>query len=573
MPIRSSTPCVPAGVEPDTPLTAFNLPTRLRTVLSRRLPVHTAAELAALPIEHMHHISGLGVTTRPVLEDVVATTRRRLVNRLAARLAGYRELPDTPLSALDGKLPRRERLLLDGVGVRTLVALGQMPRAVLGRMPGLGLEAVGRLSALCFDDTAMKTLGGLLLALDRPRREALVAVYGLRDGVERSPLEAALDLGMPATVIEGYLDRAALRPLPPMRVLIAAVREAIAPVGFAVLTVVAGRVARRLPLGDDDALDPVGFARLGARLVRPEGALEVDGVRLVADPRWSAGAIAHLAHRLRALHTGGCDEDEMGERLVEVAAEVGHADLDPDALLVAVAALCPGLVLTLSPRELPPPPITDPEIQAIMTVRLEAAPAPDRAPSPPPHLAAVPDSTDAVHARVASVIELVGDHHATDHPLDPPPALLDAITHGGVRGLLLRRGPDNVERLAAGLGAHAPTRALSVGRALTAGLGAMVDAVSLSPEARADRLGDALDAVLDLGGAGAPGTVTLLADLSLPLVLGLGDWIASVVERAGDGSGGLVVLVAPGVADDEGLLVDRLHRLPGITGDAVISLA
>lgn len=573
MPTRSSVQGVPAGIEPDTPLTAFDLPTRLRTVLSRRLPVHTAAELAALPIEHMHHISGLGVTTRPVLEDVVAATRRRLVNRLAPRLAGYRELPDTPLSALDGKLPRRERLLLDGVGVRTLVALGQMPRAVLGRMPGLGFEAVGRLSALCFDDTAMKTLGGLLLALDRPRREALVAVYGLRDGVERSPLEAALDLGMPATVIEGYLDRNALRPLPPMRVLLAAVREAIAPVGFAVLTVVAGRVARRLPLGDDDALDPVGFARLGAHLVRPEGALEVDGVRLVADPRWSPAAIAELARTLRALHADGSDEDEMGDRLVEAAARLGHPDLGPDALLVAVAALCPGVVLTLSPRELPPPPITDPEIHAIMTVRLEAAPPPDRAPAPPPHLAVAPDSTDAVRERVASVIELVGDHHATDHPLEPPAPLLDALADGGVRGLLVRRGPDTVERLAAGLAPHAPTRALSIGRALTAGLGAMTDAASLTPEARAARLGDALDAVLDLGGAAAPGAITLLADLSLPLVLGLGDWIGSVVERAADGGAGLVVLVAPGVADGDGMLVDRLHRLPGLDGDAVISLA
>lgn len=570
-PYASDDDRLPAALTADTPVNAFDLPTRLRTVLQRRLPIHTAGELAALPIERMQHIAGLGDSTRPVLKRVIVLTRRRLGLRSAPRVGGQRTLPPTPLNELD-RLPRRERLLLDAIGVRTLDVLAQMPRAVLSRIDGLGPEAVGRLSALCADDTALLTLTGLLAALDADRRLAVERVYGLRDGQPHSPRQAALSLGMAPSAIEALVDPEALLPLPPMRVLAAAVREALAPVGFAVLPVVAGRIARRLPIGDDDRLDPVGFARLGALLIRPGASADAaDQVRLVAESDWSASTIDRLCVALREAHQGSNSEDEMGERLVAVAAEAGHARVGRDALLVAVAGLCPEVVLTLSPREVRPPPITEPEIQAIMTARLEPAPSPDRSVTSPARRPAPVDSTAQMRQRIGEKIGLQPDTTALASPIPPPPPLLAALEQGGVRGLLIRRGPDVIERIAAGLLPHAPVRALSIGRALTAGLAAMTDAPSLTSAQRAERLAEALDGVLNLG-ATARG-VTMLADLSLPLVLGLGDWLADVAARAASGDAGLVIFAVPGLVDDAGVLVDRLHRLPGIEPAAVIDLS
>lgn len=566
---------LPEPLTPDTPVTAFDLPTRLRTVLRTRLPIHTAAELAALPIERMLHISGLGASTRPTLKRYVQLTRRRLAGRLAPRVGGARTLPPTPLSELDGRLPRRERLVLDTIGVRTLDVLGQMPRAVLSRIDGLGPEAVGRLAALCCDDTALLTLTGLLAALDADRRAAVEVVYGLRDGQPRPPRSAALALGMAPAAVEALVDPEALRPLPPMRVLAAAVREALAPVGFAVLPVVAGRIARRLPIGDDPRLEPLGFARLGALLIRPGASAAAAGsVKLVAESDWSAATIDRLCDTLRAAHRDDASEDLMGERLVALATEEGHPRVGRDALLVAVAGMCPEVVLTLSPREAPPPPITEPEIQAIVTARLDPIPAP--IPLERPHRARRPaptaDTTAQVRARMAEVVATPIDATARAHPIAPPADLLAAREPGGLRVLLIRRGPDTVERIAAGLEPHAPVRALSIARALTAGLAAMTDAQSLAARERAERLGEALDRVLDLDGAAARGEISLIADVSLPLVLGLGDWLGDLARRAANGDAGLVVLAVPGIADADGVLVDRLHRLPGVTPAAVIDL-
>lgn len=571
-PYASDEDRLPTALTAETPVNAFDLPTRLRTVLQRRLPIHTAGELAALPIERMQHIAGLGDSTRPVLKRIIVLTRRRLGLRSAPRVGGQRTLPPTPLNELD-RLPRRERLLLDAIGVRTLDVLAQMPRAVLSRIDGLGPEAVGRLSALCADDTALLTLTGLLAALDADRRLAVERVYGLRDGQPHSPRQAALSLGMAPSAIEALVDPEVLLPLPPMRVLAAAVREALAPVGFAVLPVVAGRIARRLPIGDDDRLDPMGFARLGALLIRPGATADAaDQVRLVAESDWSATTIDRLCAALREAHQGSNSEDEMGERLVAVAAADGHARVGRDALLVAVAGLCPEVVLTLSPREVRPPPITEPEIQAIMTARLEPPPSPARGiTTSPPRRPAPVDSTAQMRQRMGEKIGLQPDPTALASPIAPPLALLAALAQGGVRGLLIRRGPDVIERIAAGLLPHAPVRALSIGRALTAGLAAMIDAPSLTSAERAERLAEALDGVLDLGAA-ARG-VTVLADLSLPLVLGLSDWLGAVATRAASGDAGLVVFAVPGLVDDAGVLVDRLHRLPGIEPTAVIDLS
>ncbi|MEZ4433776.1 MAG: hypothetical protein R3F65_15320 [bacterium] len=566
---------LPEPLTADTPLSDYEIPTRLRNILRTRLPVHTAAELAALPVERMLHISGLGASTRPTLKRIVQLTRRRLAGRLAPRVGGTRSLPPTPLGELDGRLPRRERLILDTIGVRTLDVLGQMPRAVLSRIDALGPEAVGRFAALCCDDTALLTLTGLLAALDADRRAAVEIVYGLRDGQPRPARAAALALGMSPAAVEALVDPEALRPLPPMRVLAAAVREALAPVGFAVLPVVAGRIARRLPIGDDPRLEPLGFARLGALLIRPgASAAAAAAIKLVAESDWSAATIDRLCETLRAAHRDESSEDIMGERLVALASEEGHPRVGRDALLVAVAGMCPEVVLTLSPREAPPPPITEPEIQAIVTARLDPLPAiVPLEPTPRAHRVPAPvDTTARLRARMAEVITTRIDAAARAHPITPPAELLAARAAGGLRVLLIRRGPDTVERLAAGLAAHAPVRPISIARALTAGLAAMTDAHSLAARDRADRLGAALDRVLDLDGAAARGEITLAADLSLPLVLGLGDWLGDLARRAATGDAGLVVFAVPGIADADGVLVDRLHRLPGVTPAAVIDL-
>lgn len=556
---------LPYRLTPQTPVGVYILPTRLRTALSRRLPVVTAAELAALPVERLRHITGLGKRTRPVLRRVVLETRERLgEHRMAPRLAGDTPLDDRPLTDLGGELPRRERTALDGIGIRTVAALGEMPRAVLARVDGLGPDALGRLTALCLRDRPLNSLTGIKAALDPARADAVELVYGLRDGVVRSPREVAMILGRRPLQIERFVEPDSLAELPPMRVLAAAVREAIAPVGFAVLSVVAGRIATRLPPGPDDRVDPRAFARLGALLIRHNAAPEdAARVRAVAETRWRRPLLDTLVDVLRTAHALRLDEARMAERLATTARAAGIDDVPADALLVAVAGLCPGIVLSLAPSPAPPPAITDPEIRAIVgapPVELSAPPPPAPPPSKPPPPPPPPDSKSAVFEAVCE--SAVRAEAEPDAPLDdlPLPALRSAVAEGGVRALPLARG--RVDRLRAALEAEVGPDAVTVvevGRALTAGLGAMTDVALLDPAERRSRLSTALDQVID--STSGPGRVTVLTGVSLGMTLGMQPWLTRLLTRRADGPG-LLLVAAPGVVDDEGLLIDRLHRLP-----------
>lgn len=568
---------LPPRLTPETPLSEFDLPTRLRTVLTRRIPVADAGELAALPAEMMGHISGLGRRTRPVLTELVRITRIRLGRqRFAARLAGDTPVEDRPLADLAAGMTRWERTALSVIGVRTLGALAAMPRAVLARIDGIGPDALGRLTALCLHDRDLSTLSGLRAALMPERRDAVELVYGLRDGQVRSVREVATILCRRPSHVERLVEPDRLADLPPMRVLAAAVREAIEPVGFAVLPVVAGRIARRLPAGADDKVDPRAFARLGALLIRPgSDAAEAAEVTVVAAPRWTPALLDALADVLRTAHRLRLDERSMAARLVSAAQAAGVDDVDGDALLLAVAGLVPEIVLTLSPPEPSPPAITDPEVLAIVGAPPEAACAVPLA-EPSPHLdrPPPPDSAEGVREAVIAAARL-GETEADPLPGAPMATVRAALEAGGVRALAVPRGPQVVPGLAAGLaaglGADA-VRVVAVGRALTAGLGAMVDAARLDPAERSARLADALDEAIDLGGAARPGVVTVLAELTLALTLGMQDWLARLLARAADGHGGLLLVAAPGRADADGLLIDRLHRLPGVGADRVIGL-
>lgn len=562
---------LPPSLSPSSPIGAFKLPTRLRTALTRRLPVTNAAELAALPVKRLGHISGLGKRTRPVLTEVVLETRSRLGGRhLAPRLAGDTPLDEQPLTELAGDLPRRERTALDSIGIRTVAALGEMPRAVLARVDGLGADALGRLTALCLRDRALNSLTGIKAALEPARRDAVELVYGLRDGQVRSTREVAMILGRRLTQVQHLVDPASLAEQPPMRVLAAAVKEAIAPVGFGVLPVVAGRIARRLPPGPDDRVDPKAFARLGALLIRP-GAQphEAANVHVVADARWSPQVIEALADVLRAAHGLRLDERRMAERLSTAARAAGIRGVPPDALLVAVAGLCPAVILSLSPAEVAPPAITDPEIQAIVGAPPEAIHSTSPQPISPVVVHPVPAKSPAREAdTTAPVRDAVADNALRATPESdvrtdglPLDALRAAVEHGGVRAVRIPRG-DAVDGLASALTAEVGAEAVTVveiGRALTAGLGAMTDAASLRPAERRRRLSVALDEVVD--GCAGPGRITILAELSLALTLGMQAWLAALLERR-QGAEGLLLIAAPGVVDADGLLIDRLHRLP-----------
>lgn len=554
---------LPETLTPSTSIGSFRLPTRLRTALTRRLPVTNAAELAALPVERLGHISGLGKRTRPVLTDVVLETRERLGARhLAPRLAGDTPLEDQPLARLAGDLPRRERMALDFIGIRTVAALGEMPRAVLARVDGLGPDALGRLTALCLRDRSLNSLTGIKAALEPARRDAVELVYGLRDGQARSPREVAMILGRRVGQIEQLVDPAILAQQPPMRVLAAAVREAIAPVGFAVVPVVAGRIASRLPPGPDERVDPRAFARLGALMIRPDSRpSDVMSMEVVADARWSYSLIETLADVLRTAHALRLDERRMADRLATAARAAGVRGVPADALLVAVAGLTPGVILSLGPREVCPPAITDPEIQAIV-----GAP-PDLLHSAPP-MPAAPPPRPKVDDTISPVRNAVADNALrpapqAGEPLDglPMQALRAAVAEGGVRVVRIpRQAVDGLTvALQAEVGAENVT-VIEIGRALTAGLGAMVDAARLGAGERRQRLSGALDRVVDA--CTEPGHVTVIVELSLALTLGMQAWLGALVERKGDGASGLVLIAAAGVVDDAGFLVDRLHRLP-----------
>ncbi len=561
---------LPPSIAPSSPIGAFKLPTRLRTALTRKLPVTNAAELAALPVERLGHISGLGKRTRPVLTEVVLHTRHLLGGGryMAPRLAGDTPLDDQPLAELAGELPRAERIALGSIGIRTVAALGEMPRAVLARIEGLGPDALGRLTALCLRDRALNSLTGIKAALAPMRRDAIELCYGLRDGRVRSPREVAMILGRRVTQVDHLVDPESLLTQPPMRVLAAAVKEAIAPVGFGVLSVVAGRIARRLPPGPDDRVDAKAFARMGALLIRP-GARPEDArdLHVVAEPRWTPALLDELSEVLRAAHQLRLDERRMADRLSTAARAAGVRGVPPDALLVAVAGLCPGVVLSLSPPAVSPPAITDPEIQAIVGAPPEAlvsGPPPAMAPvviTPEPTPRSVFDAAEPVRNAVADNALRA---HAGDASTDglPLAALKTAVEQGGARAIRIPRG-DAVDGLAAALSAEVGADAVTVveiGRALTAGLKAMTDADRLRPAERRSRLSVALDRVVDQ--CAGEGRVTILAELSLALTLGMQSWLAALLERRSKAVEGLLLIAAPGVVDDDGLLIDRLHRLP-----------
>lgn len=636
--------------EPHRPILTDDSPSSLPPPPLNRLPADATLDTAIAPLDLSTRTHGalarFGVVTLRQLARLNPATRRRtgigrktlddiraLIHEVHARFPGEVDESFTPqapaaffpllvgdprpLDELAPALTPGVMSALQDMGLRTIGELASTPAEVIAQIDRLGPEKLARmrhgLLKLSGQITGPDTLDALDAALkaelgERPHA-MLAAVFGLKDGILHSQSEAATELRVSRQRISQTLDLEALRrDASHGRTLADILSSVLPPAGFMTLAHAAQALALRLPAVDPDAVSHLGYTRLAALLLRPDGQTAERGdIDLVFRPPWTTDSLAAVRGRLATLanwppHPRGSAERDLWDLLDEPTqrALVRHG-ADAPQLLDAVLRLGSD-VLADPVGGLYTPPVALHDALALLRPlakpRVTTATLLAEARSAFKGLAEPPD------AQVAQAIERAGYRRDGDEWIDPArietptapvipnvdraiprqrvqegshPAVIEALAaasaRGGFRVVAMAPASHHIQSrqlsqwLAAAVGDdHVHT--IVVDRVL---LDALKHAgqwsYALHYEARPNSdwgwAQAALTAALDAAVAVArPGEVTVLTQPALLGTLGLMPWLSGFYDRARGGRFGLIVLAIPGGIYDNRVRLNERFNLP-----------
>lgn len=609
---------LPASATPTSGLSGLPLSTRAQGALAR-LAVLTVGGLASVTPELVRRLPNVG-----------SKTVRELVEWAGRVRARWPELPTEAPPALERFYPplaNDERALrevdvgLTGAhreafaerGIRTVGDLARLPLVAVAALPNFPKErqdAVRRhLARLAGRESAFESLDALdaALAADIGERThaAIAAVVGLHGGPVRSFAEAGGQLGVSRQRVSQLAEIEELRLAGNTGYLLTSLVEELLPAaGFASLGDVAQAIALRLPVRDPERVSALGYARLGALLLRADGRVAQAGdLRLVCRAPWTEEALDALQSTLAAaanwppsprgrveVQLWDAVGDEVQRALVRWGADAGAL---LDGLLQSGGEVC---VDRFGALYTPPVPAVD----ALRQLRALAGPSAAASAwlaeaqeawegvSPPD------DLEDALlragfrkeeggwvdPARVeasAPLLQPVVDATIPRQRAGPEAAVVRSLVasaeRGGVRvvamppGQAHRLGRSLADWLATEIGAER-VRFVDLDRVLLdaikqAELWEYVASFEAQPNADWRWVGAETRSALDAAMKDArPGLVTILGKPALLGTLGLMDWLTGFYEKARGGRYGLVVFAVPGGVHEDRVRLNEKYNLP-----------
>lgn len=615
---------IPANATLDTPIATLDLATRTHGALAR-YGVVTLRQLVHLN-PAARRLGGVG---RKTLDDI-----RALIHEVHARFPGAAEdslAPQAPsaffpplvsdprpLDELAPALTPGVMSALQDMGLRTIGELASTPAEAIAQIDRLGPEKLARmrhgLLTLSGQISGPDTLDALDAALkaelgERPHA-MLAAVFGLHDGQPLSQSDTAARHSVSRQRVSQTLEKFPdlRRDASAGRTLVDILASVLPPVGFTTLANAAQALALRLPAVDTAAVSHLGYARLGAILLRPGGVpADRDDIDLVFRPPWTEASLATVRGRLATLanwppHPRARAERDLWDLLDDPTqrALIRHG-ADSPQLLDAVLRLGSD-VLADPVGGLYTPPVALHDALALLRPhvhpRLDRAALLDEARKAFKGLAEPPD------AQVAQALERAGFRQDGDSWIDParietpktpelpkvdlaiPRQRIEADSRPPVIEALAAAAARGGFRVVAMAPANHHTQSRLLARWLSAAVGqdrvhtvaidrVLLDALKhsgqwsyvLHYEARSDPdwrwAHAALTAALDAAVAVAkPGQVTVLTQPSLLGTLGLMPWLSGFYDRSRGGRFGLIVLAIPGGIYDNRVRLNERYNLP-----------
>lgn len=617
-PAPEPTVTLPDTATPDAPIHLVAVSTRGQGALAR-LGILTVAGLASLTPERLQRLPNVGAKTARELMELCRLVLARWPDLSTAAPAALERFfsalvtDERALADVDAGLTPSLRQSLADRGIRTVGDLARLPALSVAALPHFTPErqAVVRkhLARLAGREAAFESLDTFDAALREEIGErsyaALAGVIGLQDGVVRSYGDTGEQMGVSRQRVAQLIELDALRQEGNIaQVLARMADDLLPPAGIARLEDLAGALALRLPVRDATRVNQLGYARLGALLLRPEASVaDAASVRFAVRPPWDdrlldealgvLGGVAdwppvsHAAAATavwdgtgeelqRSLIRWGADSSALLEALLSLGGDVcvdrhGGLYTPPVRLVDALRALRP----LAGPRE-----SAAAWIEEARRVWEGVEPADDLDRAFRDAGFRLDDGMWVDPARVearAPTVEVRLDDNIPRQRAGPEAAVLRSLVasseRGGVRVVAMppghahRLGRQLAEWLAADLG-EARVRFVDLDRALIQGLKqadlwVFVPGFEATPNADWSWLREAAVSALDAAVAdAAPGTVTILARPALLGTLGLMDWLTGFYERARGGRFGLIVLAAPGGIHEERVRLNERHNLP-----------
>lgn len=612
-------------LELESPLARLDLSTRAHGALAR-LGLSLVSDLVGYDPERARGLANVGSKTLRELRQLQALIDQRWpTDRKAPAVPVerfYPALAEDPrtLDVLGRDLTPAIRGALEELEVHTIGALSAMPPRVLEHLPAVGPHKLSRLRVALRRLAGRERLPESLAELGELLREelgdriweAISLVFGLTDGRARTHIEVAQALSVSRQRVSQAMDLAPLRAEASWgHHLVALMSEAIPRPGFASLEVAATALAARLTPGETSS--PIGFARLAALLMRPEGrSTEASDLSLVLRPPWTAQDSSSLIARLsklaatwppiprqlaevrlwdslpdmlqRTLVRWGADAPMLLDALLKLDLDValdrvGGLYTPPVELSSALAVLRPSLVPVIDTsgqliteahaayRGVVEPTNPDEVDQAIERAGFRRDPEAHRWVDP----ARVELALRPVSPRVDPSIPTQQVVRAHEPPIIA--ALASQVARGGFRVVAL--SPAKHHRLAHRLSDWLRDRLgqdvvelVSIDRLLIDTLKAhdlwkFVPYLETNPQADYRMFHAELAAALDQAVTTArPGRVTVLGQPTLLGPLGLMDWLSGFYERARGGRHGLVVLAVPGGIHEDRVRLNEKFNLP-----------
>ena len=609
---------IPASATPTSALSLLPLSTRAQGALAR-LAVLTVGGLVSVTPELVRRLPNVGSKTVRELVEWADRARARwpelptqappAMERFFPSLAN----DERGLAEVDVGLTGGLREALAERGIRTVGDLARLPLVAVAALPNFPKErqdAVRRhLARLAGRESAFESLDALdaALATDLGDRKyaAISAVVGLRGGTVRTFTEAGGHMGVSRPRVSQLAEIEELRLAGNTGYLLATLVEELLPAaGFASLDDVAEAIALRLPVRDPERVSALGYARLGALLLRADGRVAQAGeVRIVCRAPWTEDALDAMQSALGTAanwppsprgrvevqlwdHVG----DQVQRALVRWGADAGAL---LDGLLRLGSEVC---VDRFGALYTPPVPV----VEALRQLRPLAGPSASasawlaEANSTWEGISPPDDLDDALlragfrkdgalwvdPARVeaaAPVLEPVVDATIPRQRAGPEAAVVRSLVasadRGGVRVVAMPPGQAHslgrslAEWLGAELGAER-VRFVDLDRVLLdaikqADLWSYVAAFESQPNADWRWVGAETRSALDEAMKEArPGLVTILGKPALLGTLGLMDWLTGFYEKARGGRNGLVVFAVPGGVHQDRVRLNEKYNLP-----------
>jgi serine/threonine protein kinase len=618
-------PRIPADATLDTQISALDLSARTHSALVR-FGVTTLRQLGRIDPDSCRR-RGVGRKTIDDLRSLHRELHARFPGQFDAEFSPEPPPPffpplvgdPRPLDELAPSLTTGILAALRAMGLRTLGELASTPAAAITEIDHLGPDKLARMRQGLLKLSGQVSGPDTLEALDDLLREELgdrphamlAAVFGLHDGNLLSLSEAGAQLDVSRQRVSQAVDLAALRlGASHGRTLVELLDSVLPPVGFTTLAHAIEALALRLPAVDPRKVSHLGYTRLAALLLRPDGlTAERRDIDLVFRPPWTAASIAALRGRLaalanwppyprpraerdlwdmldepgqRALVRFGADAPQLVDAVLRLGADVladpvgglytppvalhdalillrpqlGRPRLDADTLVSEATAAFKGL-------EIPPDAAARDRAIERAGFRRDGDRwiDPDRVQTPEPPL-------------VPSVDRAIPRQTVRDDSQPPVvEALVAAAARGGFRVVAMAPATHHIQSrqlarwLAQALGEDR-VHTVAVDRVLLdalkhAGQWDYARHYEARPEADWRWSHAALTSALNEAVAPAkPGQVTVLTQPALLGTLGLMPWLSGFYDRARGGRFGLIVLAIPGGVHDNRVRLNERFNLP-----------